>query len=325
MIVYGNGVYFGGGATCNSNDGFLAKYSGATGGYLWHTCISNFVPAAVATDASGAILVSGTVTYLNGFPAEYGYDQCGSFSNDGANALGVQGMVAKFSSSGARVWGREFILTSCNFGFTMTGLALDASGNVFVSGTHDQNVDMGCGNLPSFGGTDIDVTKFDPNGGCIWSRAFGDAQSDLQGGVAVDPQGNAVVVVGFQGQLDPGDGLASLTSQGNYDLGILKLGAATGTALVGKRYGSLTSEYGTSVRVAANGDIHIAGLFNGNVDFGGTPLASNGAADVFLLRTTSTGIVQSARGFGGAGADFLRFALNPNASKLAVLGDTAGA
>ena len=324
-IVQGSNVSFGAGTLCNGYQGFVAKYNGATGGYLWHTCIDYFVPTAITTDAAGSVLLGGTGTgysyHQTGFANFYATTNC-SFNNDYITQRGNAGMLMKLSTAGARTWARMW---GCVNNVEVTGIVVDSSSNILVSGYHDQFVNLGCANtLPTLGGLDMNVSKFNTNGGCLWSRALGDAQTDTANAISVDPQGNAVVVGGYQGQLDPANGQAPLISQGSSDIALMKLNAADGTVAYAKSFGSSGNDYGTSVSVAPNGDIRMTAAFSGNVDFGGVPLASQGAIDTLLARTTSTGLVQVATGYGGSGADGFGFILTAGATKLAIYGDTAG-
>jgi hypothetical protein len=77
------------------------------------------------------------------------------------------------------------------------GVAVDASGNVYVVGTSDQS--WGSPVQPPSGGyTNSFAEKLDPNGNLIWNTFLGGAQTregtDFAFGVAVDEQGNAYVV-----------------------------------------------------------------------------------------------------------------------------------
>ena len=72
------------------------------------------------------------------------------------------------------------------------GLAVDASGNVFVTGSTS-------GQLPgqtSFGFSDAWVRKYDDSGNEVWTRQFGSSEegADSGEGAAVDSQGNLLLV-----------------------------------------------------------------------------------------------------------------------------------
>ncbi len=59
----------------------------------------------------------------------------------------------------------------------------------------------------------------------------------------------------------------------------------------------------TSVASDASGNLYMTGSFTGTVDFGGGPLASAGATDIFLASYTSAGAYRWAKAFGGTGGD----------------------
>src|SRR6185437_16754739 len=56
---------------------------------------------------------------------------------------------------------------------TPVSVASDANGNAIVAGSFVGSVDFGCGPLtgPSTG-TSMFLTKLDPTGACLWSKAF---------------------------------------------------------------------------------------------------------------------------------------------------------
>ena len=101
------------------------------------------------------------------------------------------------------------------------GLAVDASGNVFVTGSTS-------GQLPgqtSFGFSDAWVRKYDDAGNEVWTRQFGASEegADSGEGAAVDSQGN-LLLVGRTAKALSG------TSAGSFDGYLRKYSTATGTS-----------------------------------------------------------------------------------------------
>ncbi len=131
---------------------------------------SGYTPAfdfadAVAVDSSGNVYVTG--------------------SSSGANGLSDY-VTIKYSSSGETLWVQRYNGTA-NSWDTAHDLALDASGNVYVTGA-------------SYGSTDFDYVtiKYTPSGRRAWAARYnGPANSeDWATAIAVDTSGN-VYVTGY--------------------------------------------------------------------------------------------------------------------------------
>ena len=121
---------------------------------------------------------------------------------DGSAVVSGSGLgTVELDAQGALLWSKRF------FGH----VALDASGNVFMTGTLREPTDFGAGPLSSAGGGDIFLVKLRANGELVFSRQFGDAGAQQQGqGIFVD-RANRVIVSGvFDGTVDFGAGALSL-------------------------------------------------------------------------------------------------------------------
>src|SRR5439155_13529664 len=123
--------------------GFVAKYS-ASGQHLSSRRLGgvwNDEAHAVAVDSSGNVLVggsfTGTVDFGGGPTQALGGGQSDVF-------------VVKYAPTGAYLWARTFGGTSFD---SCSGLAVDGSGNVVVTGTFTGAADFGGGALTSAGGS----------------------------------------------------------------------------------------------------------------------------------------------------------------------------
>ena len=99
-------------------------------------------------------------------------------------------------------------------------VAVDASGNVVLTGTFYGTVDFGGGALTSAGSGDIFVAKFGSGGAHLWSKRFGDGDYQYGIAVAVDASENAIVTGYFFGTVDFGGG--AFTSAGSQDIFVVK-------------------------------------------------------------------------------------------------------
>ncbi len=185
-----------------------------------------------------------------------------------------------------------------------TGVAVGSTGEVVVIGSFQGTVDLGGGPLASAGSRDVVVAKLTPDGGNhLWSKRFGDPGLQAPSNVAVDSAGNIVVVGTFNGNLDLGGG--PLTSAGEDDVFVVKLDA-DGNHLWSKRFGEATFDQESSgVAVDPDGNVLVAGLLKGTVDFGGGPLTSAGAFDAFVLKLDPSGNHVWSKRFGDSANDFV--------------------
>src|SRR5438067_966372 len=262
-------VNFGGGPiTANGYTIVVAKFSPA-GGHLWSRGFGDSFSNsgnAVAVDPSGNIAVTGAFSG----PADFGGGTL--FSS------GVDVFLAKLSPAGGHVWSRHFgAVLAVHAG---NGVACDGSGNVLVTGSFENSIDLGAGWATSFAHKDMFVAKYSPAGGYLWSRLAGGLFDDAGSGIAVDMSGKVVVTGTFQAAVNFGAG--SLTSAGRTDIFVARY-AADGTPLGAQRFGGADFDAGTAVAVDGGGRPVVTGAYRLGVDFGGTPLAAAGMDDIFLL------------------------------------------
>ncbi|HEU5249596.1 MAG TPA: SBBP repeat-containing protein, partial [Thermoanaerobaculia bacterium] len=205
-------VDFGGGRLTSSGlrDVFVAKYS-ASGQHLWSKRFGGSgddVAYAIAVDSAGDIALAGKYQ--------------GSINFGGGNLSSAGGddafLVKLGGGSGSHVWSKDF---GAGSGDTATGVAVDGSNNVVVAGYYSGSVDFGGGALSSLG-VDVFVAKYSPNGGHMWSRRYGNADSQLADGVAAASNGNVSVAGFFANTIDFGTG--TLTTAGVYDGFIASIG-----------------------------------------------------------------------------------------------------
>jgi hypothetical protein len=182
--------------------------------------------------------------------------------------------------AGANVFGLRFGGTGDDEG---RGIAFDAAGNLFATGSFESSIDFGGGELKSAGGKDIFVVKLGPTGEHIWSKAFGDKDADqVASSIAVGGDGGAVITGNFAGSIDFGGG--PLTSAGGKDVFVLKL-TADGDFGWAKAFGGVgLLQEGLAVGVDGSGNALVAGAFDGTLDVDGSPLVSAGGQDVFAAK-----------------------------------------
>jgi len=197
----------------------------------------------------------------------------------------------------AHLWSQRFGSTGDDYG---QSVAVDGSGNVFVTGYFSGTVDFGGGNRVSAGGYDIFLAKYDVFGVHQWSQRFGGTGNDWGYSVAVDGSGNVWMTGGFQ--LTANFGGVNMVSVGSTDIILAKYNSV-GAPLVNKQLGSTSADYAFSVAADASGNVFVTGYFQGTVDFGGGNLASLGDTEIFLAKYNTNGVHQWSQRFGSTSAD----------------------
>ncbi|WP_437780840.1 hypothetical protein [Sorangium sp. So ce1097] len=137
-----------------------------------------------------------------------------------------------------------------------------------------------------------------------WARGFGGPSTDYGRSIASDASGNYYVTGSFEGTVDFGAG--PLTSAGGQDIFLLKLDPS-GALIWSKRFGTVHSEVGDAVTVDGNGDVLLAGRYDGDLwdlptglDFGGCSLPGppdEGLTAMFLARLDADGDHVWSKGF----------------------------
>ena len=99
---------------------------------------------------------------------------------------------------------------------------------------------------------------------------------------------------------------ALLTSAGSTDVYLAKLSSG-GVPIFGKKFGNASSQQGNAVSFDIDGNIYIAGSFQGAIDLGGGPLTSAGSDDVFIAKLDPKGKHLWSKRFGGSSAEAALF------------------
>lgn len=200
--------------------------------------------------------------------------------------------VAKLSAAGDHVWSKRFGDARDQRG---RGIATDRDGNVFIAGSVWGAMDFGGGPLTSAGFEDIFVAKLDRHGAHVWSKRFGDAETQDAWDLTTDGDGNVVMAGFVLGDVDFGDGLTQ--GGANQDAVVVKL-SGDGDTLWSRRYGDHQHQASQSVAVDSRGNVLLTGAMQGTVDFGKGPVQSAGRYDAFVVKLDVMGEVQWHRQFG---------------------------
>jgi hypothetical protein len=224
------------------------------------------VPKAIAADASGDVVITGT------FPGAI------DFGGGAMTAAGYADIfVAKLNDSGDHVWSERFGLV--NHTQQVEHIALDGQGRVLLTGSFSESGDFGSGLLAGKGGNDIFVAVLDASGAPVWSKSFGDGSYQEGGRVGADAAGNVYISGDLFGSCaDFGDGL--LCGAGKGDIFVAKFDPA-GQPLWSMAFGDNGEQLVGDMAIDAAGNVYLTGYMTGTVDFGG------GALGPVIEETTS--------------------------------------
>jgi hypothetical protein len=203
---------------------FIVKFD-PSGTYLWNvnvTASCDESSPTLAVDAVGNAIISGCFIGTANFGG-------GTFTSQG----GGDAFVAKYDSSGAYVWAKDYPAIgpgNCGSDVGAGSLGVDACGNVFIAGNfgaQDGTATIDFGNtvsLSSDTGYEF-LAKIDATGDAVWAKAFGPAPSEVSAyGLAVNGAGRVTfTTVLYAGTVNFGGGslggsvaFASFDGDGNY-------------------------------------------------------------------------------------------------------------
>ena len=292
--------------TSNGGTDIFVQKMDANGNLLWAKTFggSDYDKAySIAVDANGNVFVTGEFGGTVDFDPGSGTDN--HTSNGGADIF-----VEKLDANGNFLWAKTFGSSGYNQDVG-NSIAVDANGNVFVTGWFSDTVDFdpgsGTDNHTSNGGADIFVEKLNANGDFQWAKTFGEANYDRGYGITVDNSGNVYTIGSFLDTVDfdPGTGTDNHSSS-KFDIFIQKLDA-TGNYVWTKTFGGTDDDYGQSVVIDDSGNIYSTGYFGETADFdpgtGTDNHSSNGEADIFVQKLNANGDFQWAKTFGGPELD----------------------
>ncbi|MEP6555351.1 MAG: SBBP repeat-containing protein [Ferruginibacter sp.] len=192
-------------------DAFVIKLNSA-GSFVWGKSFGGFGTdnvKAVKADAAGNVYLAGDFPFTVDFdpgPGVYNLTTAGS----------IDAFVLKLNSTGDFAWAKAFAGPNAE---AAKDLALDASGNAYITGifqgTADFDPGAGVYNLTVVGGVnnDIFISKLNTSGDLVWALNFGGNMDDEGLSVFCGVTGNVYATGDFDGgavDFDPGAGITTL-------------------------------------------------------------------------------------------------------------------
>lgn len=261
---------------------------------------------AVTSDNAGAVYMTGyfsTSAQINGVP------------------LSVAGLtdifVSKVNASGNTSWSVRAGGSGSDRGLDV---AVDNSGNVYVSGFFSGTAQFGNGVSLTASGSSQDayVVKYNGLGEAIWARAGGSPNgADRANSVAVDNAGNVFISGQFSGEADF-DGIAVSGTGGTGDMFVAKYDS-NGSILWAKYAQSSAQNSGMAIATDNNGAVFVAGQFSGDITFENS-YSNTMLNAVFLVKYGSDGSESWVR-LAGGGNQSMVYGLVSDGSNVYMTGD----
>ena len=161
------------------------------------------------------------------------------------------------------------------------GIAVDASGNVYVTGSYNGTATFGTTTKTSAGGYDIFVAKYNSSGTLQWVQSAGGTSYDYGRGIAVDASGNVYVTGYYEGTAT--FGTTTKISAGGHNIFVAKYNSSGALQWVQSARGTLY-DIGSDIAVDGSGNVYVTGRYQGTATFGNNSLTSAGATDIFVAR-----------------------------------------
>ncbi len=165
-------------------------------------------------------------------------------------------------------------------------IAIDTSGNSYVTGVFQDSATFGKINLTSKGAEDVVIAKMNAFGFWEWAVSAGGVGQDAGEGIVVDTDGTLYVVGAFAGTATFGG--FQLISHGSYDVFIAKL-TNQGLWQWAISAGGTNEDSGRSIAIDGAGNMYITGGFRGSAIFGGTILTTSIDPEVYVAKISADG------------------------------------
>lgn len=250
-----------------ANDIFVTKYD-ADGTILWARHIGGPFedePGGIVADAQGNVYVTGA--FAN-------YVVLGTDTltyHDDVQGLKVNLFLAKYAPEGRLVWARQADASSFS---SATGLFLDKTGSIYVTGYFSHMVTFGTTTLEEVGGGDLFIARYDTAGNALWGQRAGGSGRGFGGdgglSAATDEEGNAYVTGIVEGLVPVTFGELELTNNSE----------STNSAFVGKMDPKgeavwairaqglgLRGSWGEGIVADEQGNVYVSGRYRETIKF----------------------------------------------------------
>lgn len=234
-------------SSINGVSTFITK-TDANGNFVWAKSVGNTNqnifntnPASIVVDSQQNVYTTGWFEGSIDFDPGPGTYLKTSFSS---SVYTLNNYILKLDASGNFAWVQ--IIDDTVISCTGSALATDPSDNVYLAGCYAGTVDFDAGvntyTLTSQGLNDAFILKLNPQGNLMWANSMGGAGDDYSLSMSVDAVGHVYMAGAFEGTADfnPGVGVTSLTSNGQNDAFVMKMGQGSTSIKQTERWSNVT-------------------------------------------------------------------------------------
>ncbi len=236
---------------------------------------------AINSPAAGLLIYNTSDSCFNYYSGIAWYNDCG-------RSLTTDSMVLPLMQSGS---------ANPEVGYS---IALDASGNYYITGQFSNEAIFGSITLTGSSSTNAFVVKLSPNFEVLWARSSNGVNLVEGKAIAADAAGNVYVAGDFFNTAIFGG--FTLTSTGYRDIFIVKYDT-NGNVLWVKKAGGIVGDIPHDIAIDANGNCLITGEFGLAATFDNQILTGTGREDIFVVKYDTDGNVLWAKQSGSTETD----------------------
>jgi len=282
------------GSTTKTSSGdediFVAKYT-SSGTLQWIQTAGGYdsdYGRDIAVDASGNVYITGLFWSRANFSGTY------------KNSAGYgDAYVAKYNSSGTFQWVQT---AGGNGGDGSNGVAVDASGSVFITGCFANTANFNGSSVSSAGDYDVFLAKYNDAGTLQWVQSGGGTYEDIGQSIAIDASGYIYITGSIVGTVNFGS--ISEVSYGSFDAFVAKFDPFSTSWAWVKAAGGSDTDYAYDIAADASGNVYVTGIFWGWANFDYASKISLGYSDVFIAKYNSSGFLQWVQIIGSTGTEY---------------------
>jgi len=200
-----------------------------------------------------------------------------SFGDYFFTAADYDGFAMKLrESDGQVIWARQFGAAASDF---VEAVEVDPDDHTVVAGSFTNTQSWGGSEHTPVGGKDVFLARYTAGGAHDWSTSLGGSGSEHASELAIDLDGNLILVGYFDADMNLGGD--DLANAGGQDVYVVKL-MQNGDHAWSYRFGGGMDDYGQGAAVDRWGVAYVLGTFRGTADVAGESFETDTSAS-FLV------------------------------------------